>query len=396
MKKKIKQLQSKNKFFKRIIYIAYRICAFFYTVLFLICRIFPIRENKIVGCNMKGKRYGDNPKYILDEIIRQGLGYEMIWLMKDKSDADLPKEIRLAAYNPFSIAYHLSTAKVWIDSNMKEMGIKKRPGQYYIQTWHGTPLKKVALDMNTSSRLIDEKLYPYNAKLEDAMISNGRMITEIYRKAFEYKGKVLECGAPRNDIFFENANPYKEKIKTYYQIENQKIALYAPTFRDDFRIECLYMDFNLILDALQKRFGGEWVILVRLHPQNIRDAAEFISYSDLIINATDYNVMQELLAASDILITDYSSSMFDFSTNGKTCFLYATDIEQYADERGMYFDIMSLPYPVASNSEELAENISMFDEAVYQKNLQNFFEKLGMCDNGTACRQVVAYIQNLH
>lgn len=390
----IKKFAGKNRFCERMIYVAYRICMALYSLVFLVCRIFPVQENKIVCCNMKGKRYGDNPKYILDEIIRQGLDYELVWLMKSKDDEDMPRQVKRAAYNPFSIAYHLSTAKVWIDSNMKSCGVLKRKNQYYIQTWHGSyGLKKIACDINGGKSLIDTYSAVYNAKLEDVMVSNSRKTTEIYRDAFRYPGYVLECGSPRNDIFFEEQKKYRDRIDRAFGTADKRIVLYAPTFRADFNTDCMHMDFDGLLCALEQRFGGEWVALVRLHPNNMQNAKSFIPYSERILNATNYNVMQELLVASELLITDYSSCMFDFVTTRKPCFLYATDIDRYKGERDFYFDIFELPFPVAQNNEEMVRNIRDFDQQLYQEKLERLFEQVGLCDKGTACRQVVEYIE---
>ncbi len=393
---KIKALANKNKFFERIIYIAYRICALFYSFLFLICRIFPIKQNKIVACNMKGKRYGDNPKYIFDEIIQQGLNYELVWLIKDNIVADMPKEVKRASYNPFSIAYHLSTAKIWIDSNTKMMGTLKRKGQYYIQTWHGSyGLKKAGCDIKNGNTLMESKPYTYNAKIEDLMVSNSRKTTEIFRSAFRYNGKILECGSPRNDLFFKDPVSYKEKVTQEFSIQGKRIVLYAPTFRRNFDTNCMRMDFETVIKAFEQRFEGEWVVLIRMHPLNIKDAERFIQYSDKIINATSYNVMQELLVASDALITDYSSCMFDFVTTGKPCFLYTADYKNYKKDWGFYFNIMDLPFPDACNMDKMVQNIIRFDENIYETKLQKLFKQVGLCDKGNACKEVVKYVKHV-
>ncbi len=393
---KIKALANNNRFFEQIIYISYRICALFYSFLFLICRIFPVKKNKIVACNMKGKRYGDNPKYIFDEIIRQGLDYELVWLIEDNVDADMPEEIKRASYNPFSIAYHLSTARIWIDSNTKMMGTLKRKGQYYIQTWHGSyGLKKTGCDMKDGNTLLESNLFIYNAKIEDLMISNSQKTTEIFRSAFKYNGKILQCGSPRNDILFKDPTPYKEKVRQAFSIQDKKMILYAPTFRKDFNVESLMKNFDPVMEAFEQRFGGDWIVLIRMHPNNIKNAEQFIPYSDKIINATNYNVMQELLAASDVLITDYSSSMFDFAEEGKPCFIYATDIEKNIKDCGFYFDIMDLPFPVACNMDKMIQNIIKFDQNSYKCRLQKLFKQVGLCDKGTASKEVVKYIKNI-
>ena len=123
------------------------------------------------------------------------------------------------------------------------------------------------------------------------------------------------------------------------------------------------------------------------------DAEQFMQYNDTIINATSYSVMQELLVACDVLISDYSSCMFDFVTTGKPCFMYASDAAQYKEEHDFYFNIYELPFPLAENNDEMEDRILKFDETVYEDNLQKLFHQVGLCENGAACKQVVEWIQ---
>lgn len=392
----IKRFANRNKFCYYLIYFMFVLYGLCISVLCYIMRIFPINKKKIVCCNMKGKRYGDNPKYIADEIIKQNLDYEIVWLMKKEYEAELPKQIRRANYNIFSIAYELATAFVWIDSNSKPYGVKKRKGQYYIQTWHGSyGLKKMYGDIPDKISLFDKKNIMYNSSIQDLFVSNSKFYSDIYRRAFWYTGQILECGSPRNDIFFTESNECVKNVEKYFNIKGKKLALYAPTYRNDFKTDVYRLDFEKLRTALEKRFGGEWVVLVRLHPHNLVDAKDFITYNDRIINATNYNVMQELLVASDILISDYSSCMFDFVTTMKPCFIYATDALQYKEEHDFYFNIYDLPFGLATNNDEMENQIKTFDEVKYNKKLKQLFNEVGLCDKGIACKTVVEYIKSL-
>lgn len=389
----IKRMVKKSKLCYYFVCFGFEVYGLLVSLLCLCMRVFPVKQNKIVCCNMKGKRYGDNPKYVIDEIIRQKLDYEIVWLMKEAYDADMPEQVRRAKYNLFSVVYELATARFWIDSNTKQFGIRKRKGQYYIQTWHGSyGMKKVYGDIPDKISFFDRKNIMYNSKMQDLVVSNAGLTTEIFRRAFWYDGEVLECGSPRNDIFFEDASFYMNKVKTYFGLKNEKIVLYAPTYREDFRMADMRLDFERTLKTLEKSFGGTWVMLVRLHPHNMMDAKKFMQYTDRIINATDYGVMQELLVTADILISDYSSCILDFVTRGKTCFLYVTDLAKYKEERDLYFDLRSLPFPVAESNDEMEENIMEFDEKKYATELRKLFDEVDLCDRGTACRQVVNWI----
>lgn len=389
----IKRLIKRSRIFYCFACVAYCICGVLTAGLFLIMRVFPVKRNKIVCCSMKGKRYGDSPKYIADELIQRNPGYEIVWLMKDGYEVDFPKEIRRAKYSFFSCAYELATAKFWIDSNTKQLGTLKRKNQYYIQTWHGSALKKLYGDIPDKIDFFDRIIVKYNSKIQDVMLSDSKLITEIYRRAFWYQGEILECGSPRNDVFFRKRDECLRKVQDFYRLKDQSTVLYAPTFRDDFRLDDMRLDFEGLRESLQQRFGGEWVVLVRLHPNNMADAAQFIEYTDQIINATDYSVMQELLVACDVLVTDYSSSMFDFISKKSPCFIYATDIKKYREERDFYLDIYELPFPVAESNEEMKRNVLQFDEVKYETELQQLFLRIGACKRGDACRQVVEWME---
>lgn len=394
MRDKIKRFAVKNKVTYRLIYLCYLVYGLCLSICFLIMRIVPIDNKKIVFSSAKGKRYGDNPMYISDELLSRRKDYKLVWLLNKNVDEELPEGIERVDYTLRNIIYQLATAKVWVDSNMKESGFLKRKNQLYIQTWHGSyGLKKIAGDLGDKLPLIDRRYHKYNAKKIDIMVSNSKRTTEIYRNAFWYYGKVLEFGSPRNDIFFRNQKNIRNNVDNSLKTAGKHIALYAPTYRNDYRTDDLKLDYERLLIALSNKFGGEWVVLVRLHPNNIVDAENFIQYTDKIINATNYSIMQELLVAADVLITDYSSCMFDFITTGKKCFIYASDLERYNHERGNYFSMDELPFPLAQNNDELEENIQNFDQEKYEVEIEKLFSLVGLNETGHASEKVADYIE---
>lgn len=357
-------------------------------------RIWPINKNKIVFCSAKGVRYGDNPMYISDELLSRNKDYEIVWMLNKSVKENLPYGVRRCDYKLLSVIRELATARVWVDSNMKYSGFLKRKGQLYIQTWHGSyGLKKIAGDLEEKLPQIDRRNHMYNAERIDIMLSNSTCTTEIYRRAFWYKGKVLEYGSPRNDMFFKQANACKNKVYSYFGLTNQCIVLYAPTYRSGYRVDDLKIDYKRLRDALKERFGGEWVVLVRLHPFNLVDAESFIEYTDTVLNASKYSIMQELLVSSDILITDYSSCMFDFANTKKPCFLYASDRVRYEDERGNYFELEELPFPLAEDNRQLEKRILEFDTINYEKKLDILFDNVGLKETGHASQKVADYIE---
>lgn len=391
--KKLKQLMVKNKFFEYVIYIVFNIANFLLYIVSGIMSILPLHQNKIVCCNMKGKRYGDNPKYISDKLLESGKDLDIVWLVRDIEKEEPIDGIRFVKYGSFQMLYELVTAKVWVDSNSKMPGLHKRKSQYYIQTWHGSyGLKKMYGDIEDKVSLIDKKFIKVNSKKEDLMVSNSRQCSEIFQRAFWYKGDIIEQGSPRNDIFFEERELYLNKVLNHFGLKNKKIVLYAPTYRNDMQLNCYDMDYENVIKSAEQKFGGEWVMLIRLHPHNLQDAKKFIKYNDKIINASEYDVMQELLVAADILITDYSSCMFDFVTKPKPCFLYSTDKNRYKKERDYYFELEELPFPLAESSKELEDNIIHFDEVSYQKDVKQLFERVKLNETGHASESVAELI----
>jgi len=350
-----------------------------------ISSINPINKKKIVVCSFYGKGYGDNPKYIIDLLLKQKEDLQVIWLLSKKEDAtSLPNIIKPCRINSLRAIYHLATAKIWIDNCRKYCCLKKKK-QVYIQTWHGFALKRIEKDVeeHLSTRYVKNAIK--DAKNTDLMISDSKFMTQIYQSAFWYNGEIVEWGSPRNDIFFENKDCQEEKVKLFYNIEkNKKIVLYAPTFRANQSLDAYGIDYDRLRRCCEKRFGGEFVVLLRLHPNLVAKYKELIRDGKAMINATNYPDMQELLNEADVVISDYSSLMFDFALSKKPCIQFATDIEEYKKDRNFYFEIDKLPFPLSTNNDELEEVIAEFDIEKYQRELDAFFDNVGMVREGKA------------
>ncbi|WP_110114932.1 CDP-glycerol glycerophosphotransferase family protein [Bacillus sp. CGMCC 1.16541] len=360
--------------------------------------IFPVKQNKIAISNYYGKGFGDNGKYISEELLKKGNNYDIVWLLKKDliNKVKFPRGIRVVEYGSFKALYELVTAKVWIDNCRKAFYPPKRKEQYYIQTWHGgVALKKVEKDVENKL----DRLYVENAikdsKMADVFISNSSLCTNMYRTAFWYDNKILEYGSPRCDILVNYDYKVEKKVRSYFKISDDvKLLIYAPTFRADGTTDAYDIDFNKLLKTLEEKWGGKWCVLVRLHP-NVSMKSKLMEYTSNIINASDYDDMYELLAASNILITDYSSSMFEFSLTGKIVILYASDIKSYEKDRNFYFELNHLPYPVAENNYQLQSLLNNFDEGLYSLRLNSFLSKIGINEKGNASTKLVELIDNV-
>ncbi len=366
------------------------------TMLHYLYRIFPIQKNKIVFCNYVGKGYGCNPKYIAEELIKRNIKLDMVWLTKDTS-LNFPKQIRVVSWESSKAIKELSTAKVWVDNQRKLPYHKKRKGQYFIETWHGgTPLKKIGADnpLNKDD-LPYKKTSIHMNKIVNLMIANCSHLSKVYRSAFLYTGKILECGYPRNDILVQNTDKYYKQIRKYYHLESDiKLVLYAPTYRKGRKTNMYKLDYNMICTSLKKRFGGEWKVLVRLHP-TMADKSDELHYTENVINVSKYDDMQELMAGTDVLISDYSTVIGEFPLSGKPVFLFAIDKESYALERDFYCDYDKLPFPQAGTNKGLAKVIEEFNDIKYKENLKEYYQMIGRKDYGKASKKVADIIEKV-
>ena len=212
---------------------------------------------------------------------------------------------------------------------------------------------------------------------------------EIFERAFWYDGKIVNTGTPQCDILFEDRKPLKKKVCQFYDIpEDCRIALYAPTFRKNHNTSVYDLDTEAVISALQERFGGKWVLLMRLHPHLI-NLTDCFHYSEHVLQATDYDDVQELLAAADFLISDYSAIMFDYSVTKRPCLLYTPDFAEYTQkDRQLYFDLKKLPFPSFEDQKEMLQYIREFPEEKYAESLASFMEEIGSFDDGNASRRV--------
>ena len=358
--------------------------------------VLPVKRNKIVVSSYFGKGYGDNGKYIVNKLLENDTELDIVWFLKKEmiKNQNSPDKVRTVRYGSLRSLYEMATAGVWIDNTRKVLSPPKRKNQFYIQTWH-SPLRLKKIEKDTEEVLSDSYIHraQTDSKNCDLMIAGCDYSYDIYRNSFWYDGEILKCGTPRCDIFFKESSEYKEKVCNYYKIDKDvNLILYAPTFRNIGGAEKYSLDYQKITVAASKKFGGRWKILFRLHP-NISFLSSSIALNDNCINATFYDDMQELLAASEILITDYSSCMFDMAIAGKKCFIHAIDLGDYLiKEREHYFRICELPFPFSDNEKKLVSNIIDFDSAEYKKNLEKFGRKVNFYEKGTASQKLAEII----
>ena len=353
--------------------------------------LIPIHKNRILFESFQGRSFSDNPfeifRYLSD---LYGDRYEYICSLTDPSS--LPEITGLRAVRYKSAAWFLvqATSAVIISNTLPITIFPKRKGQLFIETWHGGgAYKTLAVDflgysdaqrilVHWNNRLLCEKI--------DAFLSSSGVFSDVgIIRPYGYTHNICLTGMPRNDIFFdkERVALARQTVREHYQVRG-RLILYAPTWRGTVfyatkKIDTL-PDFEKILRAVP---GS--VILFRSHYAD-RNSYE---YGERVIDAKAYPNMQELLCAADILITDYSSSIWDYALLGKPCFLYVPDLEEYQTvEHGFCTPIESWPGTVCRDMGELYAALSEIDPETHKKKAEEHLRALGSYETGTACRQV--------
>ncbi len=359
--------------------------------------------NKIVFDNYMGRGYGCNAKYVAEKIHEKYPNkYDMVWLLSADSieGSSIPDWIRVVDYNSEEALMEYATAKFWVSNYHKisflNRGLYKKKEQCFIQMWHGSlGIKKIENDVSVLKS--DNKWLKQARKsssMVDYWISNSSFEDTIYKQAFwnVTDDKILKYGHPRNDVFFCNNDGIKKKVMDYYHIEDKNIVLYAPTFREDGNLEAYNLDYELLVRSLSDKFGGQWVVLARLHPRLKEYSRKMLGARKLVYDVTYYEDIQELLVVSDCLITDYSSCMFDFLFTRRPAFIFATDIEKYKNERGFYYPLEVTPFPIAMNNMEIAERIMHFDTEKFISDVNDFLKGKGCIEDGKASDRVAELV----
>lgn len=363
----------------------------------------PIKENYVMCESFFGKSYSDSPKYIYEYLNKNYPGkYKFVWVINKKTEIPYhPIKVKR-----FSIryCYYLAVCKYNIFNVRQPEWVRKRKGNVFLETWHGTPLKKLVFDQEEvmgASPLYKAQFYK-QSRVWDYLISANHFSTEAFKSAFLFNKEILEYGYPRNDILHsENKEEIAAKIRKKLNIpEGKKTILYAPTWRDDEYYGRGEYKFALKLDLrlLKKELGEDYVVLLRTH-YFIADSLDVTGLEDFAINVSKYDDISELYLISDMLITDYSSVFFDFANLKRPILFYMYDLDKYRDMlRGFYLDIESeVPGPILYTSEEVLEAIKNIDEVSteYQEKYDAFYERFCSLEDGHAAERVAKRVFHL-
>ncbi len=336
-------------------------------IFFEIAGMFP-KKNLFFFESFHGRQYSDNPRAIYEYLKDNHPDIQCVWAVKRGFEqpfleAKVPFVYRMGLRWLFT----MPRAKYWVFNTRMPKWMKKTPGTIYLQTWHGTPLKRLGLDIKEVNMPgADTERYRHDFLQEasrwDFLISPNQYSSHIFRSAFGYSGEILQVGYPRNEWLM--VDDRKTRIDFWERLgyespgSDEVVFLYTPTWRDDDFLKkgsYNYADAFPFEKIIKKIPNCR--IIVRTH-YLISKHFDFSKYGSKVIDGSNFPDIRELFLNAHCLITDYSSTMFDFAYTERPMIFYMYDLNKYAEEiRGLYFDPRELPGPLAFNEEELIESM---------------------------------------
>lgn len=367
----------------------------------------PTRKKTIVFESFLGKQYSDNPKALYLYIKDNHPEYKLYWSFNRGITNKYKNEV-LNVLPRFGLKwiYIFARAEYWITNSRLPLWLPKPYRTTYVQTWHGTPLKRLATDMDEvhmpgTNTISYKKNFLKEADKWDYLVSPNSYSTNIFKRAFQFEKTVIESGYPRNDVLVQSNN--KEsifKLKKAAELPlDKKIILYAPTWRDNQYYSKGKYKFNLQMDfqKMKENLSDDYVIILRLH-YLVAEKLDIRGYEDFIYDFSKYEDINELYLMADMLITDYSSVFFDYANLKRPMIFFVYDIEEYRDQlRGFYFDFENdAPGPLVKTTEELIKEIKRANEgrASFSDNIEFFHDKFCYLEDGKASERVVNGIMN--
>lgn len=369
----------------------------------------PVQRNKVFFMSTRGD-YQCNPKWICEQLVREGVACDIVWCIRAKTNIPLsrfPQRVRFVTRGSLEFYRELASSRVIVDNsiNVIYLGYRPKPDQVYIETWHGAiGIKRFSAESVPEAKWRRDAYL--SARYIGYLVSNSTLENEIYRECYWKENPILLYGHARNDILCEGDTPrvcaIRDRVRSFFHLTPEtKICLYAPTFREDSKGKTLSdltpyaIDYDRLKVALERRFGGTWVILTRLHFK----VAKLLKKSALgenYIDANGYPDIQELLTVVDVGITDYSSWICEFLLMRRPGFLFATDYDSFQDkQRGLYYPLETMPYPLARNNDELISAVEDFKDEGFAEACNAFLKDKGCIDDGHAAERAVAKIKEL-
>jgi CDP-glycerol glycerophosphotransferase (TagB/SpsB family) len=361
----------------------------------------PLNNKMVFFESFLGKNYSGNPKYIYEQMLRmpEFKDFTFVWSYNGNNQEEISGNPLIVNRDSEDYYRYLARSKYWV-SNIIFPVHKKREGNVYLQTWHGTPLKKLGFDIEIEGpeTLARENFY-IESRNWDYLVAANPYSSEIFRRAFKFENEMVEYGYPANDIFYQDK---KALVKTTQDVKaklgipsSKKVILYAPTWRDDEMVGSWEHTFELKFDVNKffEKLNEEYVLVLRMHHLVGDSLVIEEKHKSFVYDCSKYDDIQELYTIADILITDYSSVFFDYANSLKPILFYAYDFEKYKNNiRGFYLDMEhDLPGPLIKDEYDLLNSIIDIDEiqVQYRENYQTFYNKFCSLENGKASKKVI-------
>lgn len=401
---RLKYIVAKNKILRKIaitLIKTYR--SFVYNILF---SILPVKDKMVLFCSHKGQGFSCNPKALYNEMKDndQYKDFVFVWAFNNVKDNHIDGAINVK-YNSLAYFYYLATCKYWFFNAKMPVYYKKKKNQVYLQTWHGTPLKRLAADIEVgdsttfyrSEMSWDDMVTSYvkDSEKYDYMIAANPFSSGAFSSAFRLKPRVIiDTGYPRNDILINASREYVEELKEKYNIpKNKKVILYAPTWRDNtYDTRGYVFELKVDFNAWYKALGHEYVVLYKPHYLIYNTVSKGLP-ENFIYDASHCQDINDLYLISDILITDYSSVFFDYGVLKRPVLFYMYDLQEYRDHlRGFYLDIYEeLPGPILEREEDLLDRLVHIEELQeeYKERMNRFYQDYCQWNDGESSKKVL-------
>jgi len=378
------------------------------------CRRERLDDKTVMFESFVGRTYSCNPRALYEAMLNDPRfdDYTFVWAFKRPDRYhDLP-EMRRAIVVRFGsqeyYSYH-ARAGFWISNSVVPPHMELREGQVYVQTWHGTPLKRLGCDLTShfrnQTRLPAEEKHRwyedegrrFTYLLSQSPFASERLASAFALDATDASSKIIEVGYPRNDFLSCSSDEDRTHLRERFDIpEGKTVVLYAPTWRDDQHVAGVgyTLDVGIEFERLRAELGDEYLILFRAHFL-VADTFQFERHKGFVRDVSHVDDINDLYVVSDMLITDYSSVFFDFSVLRRPILFYMYDYSRYAEElRGLYLDVSELPGPVIREQSELASQIraAFSAESEWGPTLERFAQRFASLDDGNASDRVLRHV----
>lgn len=360
----------------------------------------PVDSRKIIFSSYENSQFSCNPKAITEYIIENNLPYDLVWIFNDlnRPEIEYLERLNVKCVKFKSLDYYreIITSKIIVSNQRMDFDFIKRKNQIYFQTWHGNVALKF-IEKSCKNDLTPEwiKIAKNDCYITDFLATGSKYDTKTKVKSFWYKHPIIEVGSPRNDNLINFGEEKKMYLKEKMNIDpTKKVVLYAPTFRNNPNYDYV-IDFKKIINIIKMKFGGEWIFALKLHPNLLKNQKLIESFEKAIdvINLSNFDI-QEALIISDIVISDYSSLMFDYAILKRPIFIYAPDYEEYIlKERKLTQNIKKLPFKFSMTTSDLYLSIERFNIKRYRNELSKYMIKMGYNEKGIASKKIIEYIE---